>query len=159
MVLKTWTSYWIYPHGRVNGSYFHWTKLLLFENLRYLKYDFSFHGSQGLLVSQEYIRYDNESTARAAAGRNLFPNWTVWFSFTTLSHLCYPTNTLTVNPSRSATSREDPEGIFPCYSFLIVQSEKYSEIKLTALAWHFKTFTFDYSALCYDWSLKYKVLK
>lgn len=43
------------------------------------KYDFIFLGSLGLLVSPEYIIDDNVS---AAAGRNLPPNWTVWFSFT-----------------------------------------------------------------------------
>lgn len=70
-----------------------------------------------LLVSPEYIIDDNEpaecvSAERAAAGRNLPPNWTVWFSFTPLSRLCCLTNTLTVNPSRAATSLEGLEGIF-----------------------------------------------
>ena len=70
---------------------------------KYLKYDLNYQGLQGLLVSLELIIDDAESTVfHQCEGWNLLPNWTIWFSFATLSRFCCQTNMLTVNTLRSA---------------------------------------------------------
>lgn len=56
-------------------------------------------------------------------GGNLSPNWTVWFSFTTVSLLCCLTNTLAVNPWRSATSQEGSGGISPLVPLSVLCSQ------------------------------------